>query len=163
MKIVLCGMPGAGKSTVGRLLAANLRLRFEDTDARIEQDFGPIPRIFAERGEEGFRAIETETLRRLLEEDGFVLATGGGIVTREENRALLKGEKTVWLDASVETLCSRLEGDNTRPLLQGGLCERLLALQAARGSLYAEVGRRIVTDGLSPQEVVRILQEEILG
>ena len=94
--IVLVGMPGSGKTTVGRDLAKRLGLRFVDTDHEIEARTGvKIPILFEIEGEDGFRKRETQTLDDLTRESNMVLATGGGAVIRPENRALLR-ERAVW-------------------------------------------------------------------
>lgn len=119
--VVLVGPMGAGKSTVGRLLASRLGFGFVDTDSVIEDRTGAdIPWIFDVEGEAGFRSRETGVLRDLLTERApMVIATGGGIVTRDENIMLLKQLGTVFfLQASLEQLTARTSKDKKRPLLQ---------------------------------------------
>ena len=119
-KILLTGFMGAGKSTVGRALAARLGVGFADLDDEIAAAAGtPIPEIFAARGEAGFRALETETARALLARPGSeVVASGGGFPTFEANRALVRGTNTlvVHIDAPFETLWARIAGGDGRPL-----------------------------------------------
>ena len=119
-KILLTGFMGAGKSTVGRALAARLGIGFADLDDEIAAAAGtPIPGIFAARGEAGFRALETETARAVLARPGSeVVASGGGFPTFEANRALVRGTNTlvVHIDAPFETLWARIAGGDGRPL-----------------------------------------------
>ena len=128
--LILIGMPGCGKSAVGRLLAEQLRRPFYDADAEIEKDLGcDIPTFFARSGEAAFRAAETKVLERLGRESGCVIATGGGCVTREENYPLLhQNGKIVWLRRPLD----RLPKDG-RPISQS---TDLSALYEARKPLY---------------------------
>ncbi|MDQ6957092.1 MAG: shikimate kinase [Mariprofundaceae bacterium] len=120
--MILIGSMGAGKSTIGRLLAARLGLDCVDLDAAIVEKAGKnIPRIFEEDGECVFRALEAEFLE-LLCTDGKakVLATGGGVVMSAPNRERIKqAGKVIWLDAPPEVLAKRIAGDKNRPLLNG--------------------------------------------
>ena len=118
--IVLVGMPGSGKTTVGRDLAKRLGLRFVDTDHEIEARTGvKIPIIFEIEGEDGFRKRETQTLDALTRESNMVLATGGGAVIRPENRALLRERAVVvFLSVPPQILWERTRHDRSRPLLQ---------------------------------------------
>ncbi len=117
---VLIGFMGCGKSTVGRRLASITGHRFVDTDDLIVKEQGKtIPAIFAERGEEGFRAIEKETITGLIGIAGVVLSTGGGAILQESNRESLKKIGVViWLDASPDILFERAMRSGRRPLLQ---------------------------------------------
>ncbi|MBQ6430262.1 MAG: chorismate mutase [Oscillospiraceae bacterium] len=128
--LVLIGMPGCGKSAVGRLLADRLRRPFYDADTEIERELGcDIPTFFAQHGEDAFRKAETKVLERLGKESGCVIATGGGCVTREENYPLLhQNGKIVWLRRPLD----RLPTDG-RPISQS---VDLTALYAARQPLY---------------------------
>jgi shikimate kinase len=153
-------MPGAGKSTVARRLAARLGRDAIDLDDVIVADSGrDIATIFADEGESGFRRRETAALRRLIEADdpALVVACGGGIVLAAENRELLAGRATtVWLQASLEVLADRLAtGATRRPLLDGDVGERLATLAADRSELYAAVAElRVDATELEPDEVV---------
>lgn len=118
--IVLIGFMGTGKSTVGERVAAGLGFRFADTDALIEQQAGmPIPKIFADRGESGFRALETAVLRQLMSEEHLVVSTGGGIVTVPENLPLLRRLGfVILLTASEDVIYARISANQNRPLLR---------------------------------------------
>ena len=117
---VLVGFMGCGKSTVGRRLASLTGHRFVDTDDLVVKDQGKnIPAIFAERGEEGFRAIEQNVIAELVGVAGVVLSTGGGAILRESNRESLKKIGIVlWLDAAPDVLFERAMRSGRRPLLQ---------------------------------------------
>ncbi len=136
---------GCGKSTVGRLIAQKLRYRFFDTDTVITQSTGQsIPEIFAESGESVFRQIETQVLSELSAYTRLAVATGGGIVLERMNWSYLHQGLVVWLDAPLETLLQRLQGDTTRPLLQEtDPKQKLQDLLDQRQSLYAQADLRI--------------------
>ncbi|WP_431289356.1 shikimate kinase [Roseateles chitinivorans] len=144
MILSLVGMPGGGKSTVGRMLARQLDIAFVDTDVEIEKDLGgeTIKDYFAREGEASFRELETRTIARLLDEAQagreLVLATGGGAVLREINRDRLKADSTVvYLRSSPEELFRRLRHDTQRPLLQvANPLAKLRELYGQRDPLY---------------------------
>lgn len=148
---------GVGKSTIGRLLAQATKREFKDTDQVIEERCGAdIPWIFDIEGEDGFRNRESAVLRDLIGEPGLVLATGGGIVTREENRELLKQNgRVVYLTASIEQLVKRTRKDRKRPLLQvDDPRAKIVELIKARGPWYEEVAvAKVITDHKSPKTV----------
>ena len=118
--IFLVGLMGAGKTTIGKLLAKRLKKTFLDTDHEIEQRTGvKIPLIFELEGEAGFRDRETALIRELTQRQDIVLATGGGAVLREENRnALVQCGTVVYLNAKIDDLWQRTQHDKNRPLLQ---------------------------------------------
>lgn len=150
---------GAGKSTIGRLLAKELRLSFKDSDKEIEQRTGAdIPWIFDVEGEQGFREREQAVIAELSMQDGLVLATGGGVVMRPENRrALHAGGRVVYLHASVEQQIDRTSRDRNRPLLRTANPSQVLRdLMAMRDPLYREVADIIIeTDERPPRMVVQ--------
>lgn len=163
--IVLVGMPGSGKTTVGRDLAKRLGLRFVDTDHEIEARTGvKIPTIFEIEGEDGFRKRETQTLDDLTRESNMVLATGGGAVIRPENRALLRERAVVvFLSVPPPILWERTRHDRSRPLLQvsdpRGRLEELLKV---RGPYYREVAHIIVEGGRgTPHAMVKLIEKEL--
>ncbi|MDJ0882240.1 MAG: shikimate kinase AroK [Gammaproteobacteria bacterium] len=148
--IILIGPMGSGKSTIGQLLAQRLNRDFVDSDHYIEAKTGvDIPRIFDIEGEEGFRVRETKALKELTERNNLVLATGGGSVTREENRKMIRAAGfIIFLDTSVNQQLERLKHDKKRPLLQTeNPRERLEALLSERKPIYLELADlRIPTD-----------------
>jgi shikimate kinase len=157
---------GAGKTTVGTLLAKKLRLPFKDSDAEIEARTGAdIPWIFDVEGEQGFRDRETQVLRDLLAMREGVIATGGGIVMREDNRDLLKSEQVIYLRASLNEQLRRTANDRKRPLLQTDnpreVLERLMTL---RDPLYRAVATQIIeTDGANSRSIATRLAREYGG
>ncbi|MBD8597212.1 shikimate kinase AroK [Pseudomonas sp. 15A4] len=156
--LILVGPMGAGKSTIGRLLAKELRLPFKDSDKEIELRTGAnIPWIFDKEGEAGFRDREQAMIAELSALDGVVVATGGGAVMREENRrALHAGGRVVYLHASVEQQVGRTSRDRNRPLLRTADPARVLReLLAIRDPLYREIADVIIeTDERPPRMVV---------
>ncbi len=140
LKIALVGMPGGGKSTVGRQLARQIGVPFVDSDHEIEQRIGGSIRAFFEReGEDAFRELEAQVLAELLQRPGdCVLATGGGSVLRDRNRELLHSHATVlYLRSTPEDLYRRLRHDTQRPLLQvRDPLARLRELHHQRDPLY---------------------------
>lgn len=157
MNVVLCGMMGCGKSTVGKCLAKQTGLVHVDTDEVIVTQYGKIADIFATHGEEYFRTLETQTVKELSGQDGLVVSTGGGLVLRAENVSLLKEKgKIVFLRAKVDTLAARLQADTERPLLKSAesLRERLENLLEVRTPIYECVADCIVdVDGQTPEEI----------
>lgn len=147
MNIALVGMPGCGKSTVGRQLARNLGRDFADSDAEIEREIGCSIRDYFDReGEAAFRDVEQAVIDRLTRADGLVLATGGGAVLRPENRDALHGRCTVfYLRSTPEELARRLRNDTQRPLLQGGNpLVKLRTLFRERDPLYRRTAHYVV-------------------
>ncbi len=139
--IVLVGLMGAGKTSIGRRLAARLGLPFRDADAEIELAAGcSIPELFERFGETEFRAGERRVIRRLLAGDPLVLATGGGAYMDEETRGTIRRDAvSIWLRASLPTLTRRVAGRTNRPLLNGqDPGDVLTRLMAARHPIYAE-------------------------
>lgn len=148
--VVLVGLMGAGKSSIGRRVAARLGRTFIDADAALEEIADrTITEIFAEDGERGFRAIEADVLEELLEHhEPTVIASGGGVVLTGENRHRLQQPNVtvVWLDASPAFLASRVEAKAHRPLLRGAETARevLTRLHDERADLYREVADAVV-------------------
>lgn len=166
MNIVLCGMMGAGKTTVGIALAELLNAEWRDTDTLIEEKYGKISEIFERYGETRFREMETETVRGLSQKDGYVISVGGGLVLKAENVTLLKTKgKIVYLRAKAETLEKRLRADTNRPLLHHGeesLAQRLQRLLKERGSVYESVADILVdVDELSPKEIAVVIAQKL--
>ncbi len=164
---ILIGPMGAGKSTIGRLLAKELGLPFKDSDKEIEERTGAsIPLIFDVEGEAGFRDREQAVIAELCQEQGLVLATGGGAVLRSENRqAMRQGAVVIYLHASVEHQLARTARDRNRPLLQTeNPAEVLTRLLALRDPLYREVATLIIeTDTRPPRMVVQEIMRFLSG
>ena len=148
--IYLVGMMGAGKTTVGRLLARRLKLRFVDSDHEMESRCGvKIPLIFEIEGEAGFRARESQVLAELTALEGIVLGTGGGAVLSADNRSLLAANGTVvYLRARPEDLYERVRQDRNRPLLASDdPLGRLSEMYAERDALYRSIADLTVDTG----------------
>lgn len=160
---ILIGFMGAGKSTIGKILAKSLKCEFIDTDSAIETKEGmSINSIFQKYGEEYFRNAETELLK-LLSGKKAVIATGGGMPMREINRKLIKESgKVVFLRAKDETLIDRLSGDTQRPLLKGDIKERIKTIRAQREETYTKLSDYIVdTDDKTPEETAETIVKEL--
>lgn len=161
--IYLVGMMGAGKTTVGKLVARRLRRRFVDSDHEIERRCGVrIPVIFDIEGEEGFRGREEQAIAELVGLDGVVLATGGGVVLAAENRRRLAARgTTVYLHARPEDLYRRLRHDKGRPLLHtADPLQRLRDLYEVRDPLYRRVADIVIETGT---QSVQALARELLS
>lgn len=140
-RVALVGLSGSGKTSVGRALARAVSVPFLDLDTVIEETAGAsVAKIFARRGEEGFRTLEAQALARVSAERGpMVLSSGGGVVLRPENRTLLRREYTViWLDATPAILADRLRGVTDRPLLGEDPAHDLMQMFEEREMFYAE-------------------------
>ena len=159
--IYLIGMPGAGKSTIGRALAKCLHLTFVDADHALTVKTGvPIATIFEMEGETGFRQRENALISELSTRSGLLLATGGGVVLREDNRAKLRETGiVVYLRAKLEDLWARTQHDGKRPLLRAENPREVLAkLLEAREPLYAEIADLIVETAGYPK-VTQLAQD----
>ncbi|MFT4108061.1 shikimate kinase [Propionicimonas sp.] len=151
--IVLVGFMGAGKTTVGRLLAAELGVPFVDADEAVEAAQGrTVAEIFDAEGEQGFRRIEAETITGLLAADDLVLALGGGALGSEQVRNAVAAHRVVLLDVPLAEALARVGGDATRPMLRN---HDLPALYEGRQQAYRDAAHHVVgADGLAPDEVV---------
>jgi shikimate kinase len=150
MPLVLIGMMGSGKSTLGSALARAFQRKFYDTDQVIERETGKtISAIFQEQGEPAFRVLERETIARLMTgSEPAVIATGGGAITVPETADLIFGKSlSLWIDAPIATLVDRTSREQTRPLLKtGDPAEILGALFEKRGNIYARATLRVIND-----------------
>jgi shikimate kinase len=155
--IALVGMPGSGKSSIGRRLAPRLDLPFIDADAAIEEAAGgmSVADIFAKHGEAEFRSLEARVIARLLDEGPAVIATGGGALMNEGTRALIRDRAvSIWLKAEIPVLMRRVRRKSDRPLLHGKDPEATLKeLLADREPLYAEANF-VVASREGPHESV---------
>jgi shikimate kinase len=150
LPIALVGLPGAGKTTIGRNLARMVNLEFIDTDQLIESRLGStIRELFDQEGEAAFRKIEASTIEELSERHNCVLSTGGGAVLEEANRQHLSTRfRCVYLRATPQDLFRRLRNDKKRPLLQvSDPLQTITRLFEARDPLYLQVARIVVDTG----------------
>lgn len=168
-KIALIGLPGSGKSTLGKQLARRLQLDFVDSDQVIEQRLGcTISSFFAREGEDAFRTVEQQVIEELTGDFQGVLATGGGAVLRPANRAALAGRMhTIYLRAQPEEVYRRLRHDTVRPLLQTeNPLACLHALYQTRDELYRESAHFVIDSGrVASQRLINMLlmQLELAG
>lgn len=164
-RVFLVGPMGAGKTTIGKYLAQRLSLDFADTDAEIEKRTGAdIPWIFDVEGEEGFRNREQQVVEEMTLWDNVVLATGGGVVVRPENRRVLAARGfVIYLYASVEEQVRRTHRDRRRPLLQDGDPQEVLrTLMMQRDEHYRDIADHVInTDDCSPRTVAQRLVREL--
>ena len=158
-RVVLVGAPGAGKSTVGRLLAQRLALPFQDIDDAIEAEAGmPVSQIFITQGEAHFRELERAQVARSLAHESGVVALGGGAVLDAGSRTLLAGLPVVWLQVGLADALSRVGMNQARPLLLGNVRGTLLRMLQERAPLYEQVAAVTVpTDGRDPSDVVDVI------
>jgi shikimate kinase len=162
--IVLVGLMGSGKSTIGRRLASRLGMRFADADDEIERAAGmTISEIFARFGEAQFRDGERRVIARLLTGKPLVLATGGGAFMNEETRALIKqASLSIWLDADSPTLVERVGRRSHRPLLKNrDPGEVLRELAVVRNPIYAEAHIRVSSASSPHDHTVRAILEAL--
>ncbi|MCO1332970.1 shikimate kinase AroK [Microbulbifer sp. OS29] len=163
--IFLVGPMGAGKSTIGKLMAAQLQLPFVDTDKVLEERTGAdIPWIFDVEGEAGFRRRESEILEELCRGDSHIIGTGGGIVLLEENRRQLqKYGYVVYLQANIDQLLERTSKNSNRPLLRvPNPRQRIAEILQEREPLYREVADIICdTNDLSPKQASLLVAERL--
>jgi shikimate kinase len=160
--LILIGPMGSGKTTVGKQLAKRTRMDFVDSDHMIEDRCGvSISTIFDIEGEDGFRKRETKMLQELCERTGIVLATGGGAITSEENRILLrKSVFLIYIKTTIETQLARTQKTQNRPLLENvDIADKLSELMEERGTLYEQEADLVVRSG---DRVVSKVVEEIL-
>ena len=162
-QIFLIGMMGSGKSTVGAMLAEQLDWTFIDIDTELEKDSGlSVSEIFKD-GENTFRTYETEKLEEIASKDHIVCATGGGIVLNEHNYKILDQSFCVYLDTSLDTLCNRVEHDNSRPLLFGGNKKEIMKeIFNTREERYKSLSKlNITTDDKSIKDSCKTIMESI--
>ncbi|MFP7365672.1 shikimate kinase [Corynebacterium callunae] len=161
--VVLVGLPGAGKSTIGRRLARALNTELVDSDELIEKSYGKAcGQIFTELGEPAFREVEAVQVAEALKSTG-VVSLGGGAVLTESTRELLKHHEVVWIDVPVEEGIRRTIGERTRPVLQAAdPVQHYRNLVEKRTPLYEEVASyRLRTKDRSPQQVVAAVLHHI--
>ncbi|MBI2486602.1 MAG: shikimate kinase [Deltaproteobacteria bacterium] len=163
--IFLIGFMGAGKTSVARMLAKKLQLSFCDLDETIEKELGmKIPEIFSTYGEDFFRDAESKVLRSVAQRERQVIATGGGVVLREENWEVMeKKGVTIYLKAPAVVLYNRVKDNTSRPLLQvENPFDKVKELLSKRMSLYEKADLIVDTEHISPQEVVREIRKKLM-
>jgi len=164
--IFFVGLMGAGKTTIGKLLAKKLKKTFYDTDHEIEKKLGvKVAVIFELEGEEGFRKRETQMIDELSSKKDIILATGGGAVLSAENRALLKERgQVIYLNAKPQNLAKRMAYDKDRPLLQqGNMLDTLNQLYKDRHPLYLNVASFVVDTGQQKTQTIINKIESLLS
>jgi shikimate kinase len=168
-RVFLIGARGSGKTTVARLLAGELGWAWIDADAELERRVGcSVGAYFGSAGEPAFRDQETSVLRELCRRTKCVISTGGGVVSREENRRLLREHGLiVWLTADAETLWRRIENDPStalrRPDLSGGGLQEVMAVLRVREPLYRALAHHsVATEDRTPEELARRIAAGVL-
>jgi shikimate kinase len=153
--VVLIGAPGAGKSTIGRIVADRLDVPFRDTDADVESRAGKsIPEIFVLDGEPAFRALEHEAVATALREHNGVLALGGGAVLDPQTQALLATESVVWLKVASATAAGRVGVSGPRPVIVGSPHSTLVKLLAERTPIYEALAKATIETDFREPEVI---------
>lgn len=163
--IILIGFMASGKTTIGLRLAEALGRRFIDTDKLIEERKGmSISEIFEKHGESYFRNVEEEIISEALNQINTVIATGGGCVTRENTRKLLKEKGIVfWLKVDAETVLRRTNNDDTRPLLKDNKEGKVSILLSQRESLYRETAHYVIDTLENPEKIVSKILDIVIG
>ena len=164
MTIYLCGFMGCGKTTVGRVLADMLELGYEDMDAYIEKKAGmSIPQIFAEKGEDAFRRMETEAVAE-LGKSGGVISCGGGAMLKDINaEAAAKYGTVVYIDVPYDVCYGRISGDTNRPIVMANTKESLEEIYNDRAPLYL-AHSQVRTDGnKSPEDIAADIKAKVNG
>ncbi len=164
-RVVLVGPMGAGKTTVGRLLAEAWGVPLRDTDADVETTTGrSVPDIFVEDGEEHFRALERNAVALALAEHAGVLSLGGGSVVDAGTREVLAGHEVVFLRVGLTDAVKRVGLGVGRPMLLGNVRSRVKALLDERTPVYESVARHVVdTDGRTPEDVAAEVDGLVAG
>ncbi|WP_239078831.1 shikimate kinase [Cellulomonas marina] len=165
---MLCGPMGSGKTSVGTELARRWGVTLRDSDRDVEVAAGrTVAEVFAESGEEAFRALEHAAVGRALAEHAGVLALGGGAVLHPRSRAALEryagaGGAVVFLDVGADAVADRVLGDTTRPLLAGDARARWTEIAESRRPVYTALAtHRVVTDGRTPAEVAALVEQAV--
>lgn len=165
-QIILTGFMGAGKTTVGEVLSQLMKLPHTDIDSEIIAEQGcPVTEIFEKAGEAGFRDLEHQKLKEVIQRQS-IISTGGGIVLRPENREVLKAcdAPVVYLKTDPAIFLARLEGDTTRPLVQEKTPEEIRGIFEPRIQLYEETADLIIeTDELNQEEVAAAILKALMA
>ena len=159
-KIVLIGMPGCGKTTIGKILSTQLNLKFYDMDEYIQETSGKTIAELFEKGEDNFRDLETQACRDLIKKNNVIISTGGGVVKRKENVDILKEDSTIiFLDRPVENIIGDVDVSK-RPLLKEGK-EKVLVLYKERYELYKKAADKIIVNDGTVKDVVKKIKDII--
>ena len=159
-KIVLIGMPGCGKTTIGKILSTQLNLKFYDMDEYIQETSGKTIAELFEKGEDNFRDLETQACRDLIKKNNVIISTGGGVVKRKENVDILKEDSTIiCLDRPVEKIIGDVDVSK-RPLLKDGK-EKVLVLYKERYELYKKAADKIIVNDGTVKDVVEKIKDII--
>jgi shikimate kinase len=163
-KAVLIGIPGAGKSTIGKQLARLWEVDFRDTDSDVEVLANmSISDIFIQLGEPAFRELEREAVLVALKEHSGVLSLGGGAVLDPITRAALKDQTVIWLDVTLADAAHRVGLNTSRPLLLGNVRSTLKNLMDQRADLYTEIAtHKVETSGLTPSSVAKVIAKLVV-
>lgn len=162
-RVVLVGPMGAGKTTVGEILARRWGVELRDTDADIERDAGkPVSDIFVDDGEQAFRTREVVAVAAALRQHRGVVSLGGGAVLSADTRAALGGHRVVFLDVGLSQAAARVGLGTTRPMLLGNVRGQLKALMDARRPLYEGVATAtVLTDDLDAETVADLVEKAL--
>ena len=154
--LVLLGMMGVGKTTLGKIVAKKLKLTFADTDLSIEKsNLMSIKEILKKKGEKFFRIEEEKEALKLLKQKNSIIALGGGAFMNKILREnILKNNISIWLDADIKTLSNRIKWNQKRPLLEGNYTEKLKKIYADRKNIYKLADHRIQCDNLGKKDVI---------
>lgn len=159
-KIVLIGMPGCGKTTIGKILSTQLNLKFYDMDEYIQKTSGKTIAELFEKGEDNFRDLETQACRDLIKKNNVIISTGGGVVKRKENVDILKEDSIIiFLDRPVEKIIGDVDVSK-RPLLKDGK-EKVLVLYKERYELYKKAADKIIVNDGTVKDVVEKIKDII--
>ena len=160
-KICLIGMPGSGKTTLGKEIARVFDYEFIDMDSLIKKETGlKISQIFSNKGEEYFRSIETSILEKIILNDKkLIISTGGGIVLR--NQKILKKTYNIYLECNINTLVKRLKSSKERPLIGDNIFKNVNQLLIEREFLYKEISNAIVDSNKIKKNIINQIQEII--
>ena len=163
--IFIVGSMGSGKTSIGKMLAKNNNLSFLDTDHEIIRSCGySIPDIFEEFGEEHFRGLETEQLRKMNAIENHVISTGGGIILRDDNKKLMKDLGIIiFLDININSQIDRVKNRKNRPLLNNkSLKDNLLSLKKIRDPIYKKISNYIIdVSGKERDQIINEIQKII--
>ena len=162
--VILTGMMGSGKTSVGLELAKILECDFFDLDEIIEKKYGKITQIFKDKGENYFREIETSELKNFKNDRAFVLSTGGGAVLKEENLEILRSLGEVfYLSANAQTIYNRVKEQTQRPLLNTKDPKKTIEdILSSRLEKYEKSGEKIVTDNKNIEQIAREIYEKVM-